>query len=143
MSDTEKPQDSPKIPVPDSARPARGSAPVRSLEHEQHYGSGPRLKELDAEIENELQEAMGSLTDKEMYGEPGKKRDQATAGEPGRKTARVLRVHGPDVFCDVPGGRSGGVLPLLQFPDGPPEVGTEVEVSIEGYDAANGLLVLS
>jgi small subunit ribosomal protein S1 len=143
MSDMEKPQESRKIPVPDVGRPPRGSAPVRSLEHEQHYGAGPRLKELDAEIEGELQEAMGGLTDKEMYGEPGKKRDQATAGEPGRKTARVLRVHGPDVFCDVPGGRSGGVLPLLQFPEGPPAVGTEVDVHIEGYDRDNGLLVLS
>jgi small subunit ribosomal protein S1 len=43
----------------------------------------------------------------------------------------------------VPGGRSGGVLPLLQFPDGPPAVGTEVEVTIEGCDADNGLLLLA
>jgi small subunit ribosomal protein S1 len=117
--------------------------PVPSLEHEQSYGSGPRLRELDAEIERELQEAMGGLSEKEMYGEPGAKAGQPAAAETGRKTARVLRVHAPDVFCDVPGGRSGGVLPLLQFPEGAPAVGTEVEVHIEGYDAANGLLILS
>jgi small subunit ribosomal protein S1 len=52
-------------------------------------------------------------------------------------------VHGPDVFVSIPGGRSDGVLPIMQFPDGPPAVGTEVEVDIEGYDPQSGLLVLT
>ena len=60
-----------------------------------------------------------------------------------RKKGRVLAIHGPDVFVDVPGGRSQGVLPAGQFPDGPPAVGAEVEFHIEGYDAANGLLLLA
>src|SRR5881275_2890047 len=85
---------------------------------------------------------MGGLSDKDLYGEPEKKGKPA-APESGRKKARVLRIHGADVFLDVPGGRSGGVLPMLQFPDGPPAIGSEVEVSIEGYDSANGLLLLS
>jgi small subunit ribosomal protein S1 len=55
----------------------------------------------------------------------------------------VLRVHGADVFLELPGGRSEGLLPLLQFPEGPPALGTEVEVNIEGYDRANGLLILT
>jgi small subunit ribosomal protein S1 len=143
MSEPEKPENLVDKQGVDSGALGRRSGPVPSLEHEQQYGSGPRLKELDAEIERELQEAMGGLSEKEMYGEPGKKRDQAPAGEGGKKMARVIRVHGPDVFCDVPGGRSGGVLPLMQFPEGPPAVGTEVEVTIEGYDADNGLLLLS
>jgi ribosomal protein S1 len=54
-----------------------------------------------------------------------------------------MSVHGPDVFIDVPGGRSQGVLPIDQFPDGPPAPGTEVEFQIEGYDRSNGLLLLS
>jgi small subunit ribosomal protein S1 len=116
---------------------------VRSLEDEQHYGSGPRLKDLDAEIERELHEAMDGISETEMYGDPSKGRQPAKSEGEGKKIARVIRVHGPDVFCDVPGGRSGGVLPLLQFPEGPPAVGTEVEVHIEGYDAANGLLLLT
>jgi small subunit ribosomal protein S1 len=141
MSDIEKPTDA---PASEESRPAQPPRPVRSLEHEQQYGASPRLKDLDAEIERELQEAMSGISDKEMYGEPGqRKRQPAGATEPAKKMARVIRVHGPDVFCDVPGGRSGGVLPLEQFPDGPPAVGTEVEVNIEGYDADNGLLVLS
>jgi small subunit ribosomal protein S1 len=32
---------------------------------------------------------------------------------------------------------------MVQFPEGPPQVGSEVEFHIEGYDAANGLLILT
>ena len=87
---------------------------------------------------------MGGFSDKELYGEltPGGRKSD-TAGEPGPKKGKVLRIHGPDVFIDIPGGRSQGVLPMVQFPEGPPEIGTEVEVHIEGYDPANGLLILS
>ena len=54
-----------------------------------------------------------------------------------------MAVHGSDVFLDVPGGRSQGVLSLIQFPEGVPAIGSEVDVHIEGYDAQNGLLILS
>src|SRR5207248_11790938 len=67
----------------------------------------------------------------------------ATGADGGRKKGKVLAVHGGDVFVHVPGGRSQGVLPLTQFPEGPPAVGSEVDVHIERYDEANGLLLLS
>ena len=56
---------------------------------------------------------------------------------------RIIGIHGKDVFVDVPGGRSQGVLPIQQFEGKPPVVGEEVEFDIEGYDAANGLLRLT
>ena len=55
----------------------------------------------------------------------------------------MLRVHGPDVFVDVPGGRSQGVLPLMQFPDGPPARGPRSMSTSRAIDKANGLLLLS
>lgn len=131
MSDTEKP----------SLPPERKAVP--SLEGEQRYGSGPRLKDLDAEIERELEEAMGGMSSQELLTEPARAPRAAAPADKGAKKGRVLSVHGPDVFIDVPGGRSQGVLPLLQFPDGPPAVGSEIDVTIEGYDAGNGLLLLS
>jgi small subunit ribosomal protein S1 len=103
--------------------------------------TGLRLKDLDAQIEQELQDLMGGVSDKDLYGEPAKR--EATAADQGRKKARVVSVHGPDVFLELPGGRSPGVLPLQQFAEGAPSVGTEVEVHIEGYDHENGLLLLS
>jgi ribosomal protein S1 len=146
MSDTEKPQiPSEAPPVEESApRPQPKLGPPPTLEPEQVYGAGPRLRELDAEIERELQEALGGFNDKEIYGEPAKGSRKPPAGpDQGRKKARVMAVHGSDVFLDVPGGRSQGVLPLTQFPEGPPALGSEVDVHIEGYDAPNGLLILS
>jgi small subunit ribosomal protein S1 len=108
------------------------------------HGTGPRLRDLDLQIERELQEAMGGLSDKDLYGEPAQPQRQAPAApDQGRKKARVHSIHGADVFLDVPGGRTQGVLPVIQFPEGAPPIGAEVEVSIEGYDPANGLLLLS
>jgi ribosomal protein S1 len=140
-----------KPPVGPKRRPEGGGRvrmrePVPSLEEEQRL-SAPRLKDLDAEIEGELEAALGDLSEQELYGADSSAQARQAAAQPGsggeRKKGKVISVHGQDVFVDVPGGRSQGVLPLLQFPDGPPAPGTEVEFSIEGYDNENGLLLLS
>jgi small subunit ribosomal protein S1 len=117
---------------------------VRNLSNEEIFGAGPRLRDLDAQIERELEEAMSGLSEKELYGEPAKSnRKQPVPADPGRKKAKVVAVHGPDVFLEIPGGRSTGILPLTQFPEGAPAIGSDIEVEIEGYDGANGLLMLS
>jgi small subunit ribosomal protein S1 len=81
----------------------------------------------------------------ELYGDLSRRerKTPAAPGEAGRKKGKVLAVHGGDVFVHVPGGRSQGVVPLAQFPEGPPALGSEVDVHIERYDEANGLLLLS
>jgi small subunit ribosomal protein S1 len=143
MNETEKQPDPP--PTQDSPTAAPNNVgKVPSLEHEQTYGHGGRFANLDAEIEHELQEAMGGMSEKDIYGEAAQSQRQGPAGpEPGRKKGRVHSIHGPDVFVDVPGGRSQGVLPMTQFPDGPPAIGSEIEFDIEGFDNNNGLLLLS
>src|SRR5260370_42051066 len=144
MSATEQPEASSVAPSAEEStpRPQPKLGPPPSLEPDQ--GPGPRLKELDAAIERELQEAMSGLSDKELYGEPAQQRRKAPAGpDQGQKKGRVVAVHGSDVFVDVPGGRTQGMLSLLHFPEGVPAVGSEVEVHIEGYDSQNGLLRLS
>jgi small subunit ribosomal protein S1 len=126
-------------PVP-SAEPKPGPVPQLS---EDVFGKTPRLRDLDKEIEQELQEAMSGFS-AQMYGESAKGARKAPAGpEQGRMKGRVMGVRGNDVFLDIPGGRSQGVLPITQFPDGSPAVGTEVDISIEGYDRENGLILLS
>jgi small subunit ribosomal protein S1 len=105
--------------------------------------SKPSLRELDKEIEGELEAAMSGLSGQDIYGDLSARPEKGQAGEGGPKKGRVIRVHGADVFLEIPGGRSEGLLPLEQFPDGPPAVGTEVDIHIEGYDRANGLLILS
>jgi small subunit ribosomal protein S1 len=156
MSDTDKPDTPPPTPPPPEQpkrpeRPARerpsrhpGPGRVPSLEQEQTYGFGKKIDAFDDEMERQLQEAMGGLSDKDLYGEPEKQgRRPKPAGGEGPKKGKVFRVHGGDVFIDLPGGRSQGVLPSTQFPEGVPPIGTEVEVHIDGFDAANGVLLLS
>jgi small subunit ribosomal protein S1 len=115
---------------------------VPSLEQEQTYGFGKKIDAFDDEMQRQLDEAMGGLSEKDLLGEPAPRRGKA--GQPeGPKKGKVFRIHGPDVFVELPGGRTQGVLPMLQFPEGPPPLGTEIEVHIEGFDSANGLLLLS
>jgi small subunit ribosomal protein S1 len=146
MTDSDKPQDPAAPPLEDKPAPPPEPSlgPPPALETGEQFATGPRLKDLDKDIERELEEAMGGLSAQDLLGERQQRIPRTQpADASGRKKGRVLRVHGPDVFVEVPGGRSQGVLPITQFPEGPPAVGTEVEVSIEGYDAANGLTLLS
>ena len=127
------------------SRPRTPREPVLFLEKDVRP-SAPSLRDLDAEIEGELEAALSGISETDLLGPDtsSEPRQQTEApAEPGRKKGKVLSIHGQDVFIDVPGGRSQGVLSLMQFPDGPPAPGTEVNVSIEGYDRANGLLILS
>jgi ribosomal protein S1 len=166
MSDTEKPdvpaeqQPSPEEAAdkPDRAKLFREKAADRqrqaatapaakkvpSLQHEQSYGFGKKIDAFDADMERELQEAMGDFESAALIteGPPQAKRGKGGAAD-GPKIGRVFRIHGPDVFIDLVGGRSQGVLQLMQFPEGPPTIGQEVEVTIEGFDNANGLIILS
>ncbi len=141
------PADSAKPPAakPRFRGPRARPGPVPSLEIEPLPRSTLRLKDLDAEIESELQAALAGISEQDLLGkEPAESPKAPAEGEAkAPKKGKVISVHGPDVFVEVPGGRSQGVLSLLQFPEGPPAPGTEVDVDIEGYDRANGLLLLT
>jgi ribosomal protein S1 len=171
MSEADQPPASPTPPAPqEQPKPEAGPRPERprfgprpqrgrregqerresqaakppSLEDDQRYAGRVSVKEFDAQIEQELEEAMSGMSAQDIYGEPTKPRAKPAAdAKPGALKGKVISVHNADVFVDVPGGRSQGVLPMTQFPEGAPAPGTEVEVTIEGYDGANGLLLLS
>jgi small subunit ribosomal protein S1 len=100
----------------------------------------PNTRDLDAMIEAELAQSMAGFDVETAVAQEAAKPAQP-AGQ--RKKGRVVGIHGKDVFIEVPGGRSQGVLPLEQFEGTPPKIGQEVEFDIERYDAANGLLVLT
>lgn len=150
MSDADKPAEQPQPPAqapldPPDARPSPIPGPPPRMTDDDRFDPGARLRGLDADaIERELQEAMGGLSEKDMYGEPtARQRTKPSAEAAQRRKGRVLSVRGPDVFVDVPGERSQGVLPVAQFSEGPPAPGSEVEFTVEGYDEENGLLTLS
>src|SRR5438105_78433 len=81
--------------------------PVPSLEHE--IRPGPNLRDLDAEIERELEEALGGGDTEGMLAEAtrgGKPQPAQSDQPPGRKKGKIISIHGADVFVHVPGGRS-------------------------------------
>jgi len=121
-------------------RPAQRTESVPQLETRDY--SKPSLRQLDQDIEGELEAAMSGLSGKEIYGDLSARPEKGSA-EGGPKKGRVLRVHGSDVFVEVPGGRSEGLISMDQFPEGAPAIGTEIDIHIEGYDRANGLLILT
>ncbi|MBM4070619.1 MAG: S1 RNA-binding domain-containing protein [Planctomycetes bacterium] len=129
---------------PDRFKRPRAKTPMLSLDDIEMPRSKLKLSELDADIESELQEALSGVSQDNLFAAESRPEAKAASGDDkGPKKGKVLAVHGADVFIDVPGGRSQGVLSLLQFPDGPPAPGTEVSFDIEGYDRANGLLILA
>ena len=98
----------------------------------------------DAFIERELEAAMMGITETDlMGGEPMPKRKRGQEPLPQMKLGKVFRIHDQDVFIDLPGGIKQGVLSILSFPEGNPVIGQEVEVKIEGFDGANGVMLLS
>jgi small subunit ribosomal protein S1 len=145
-----KPADKPTKSF-EKRRPARGDGPrkhVPRLDSDMDYKqkTAPNVRDLDAEIADELEAALKDMDTKSLMGADDSKRarDQAAAqGDHGRKKGKVISIHGPDVFIDIPGGRGQGVLTMEHFPDGPPDIGAELEISIEGYDPVNGLLILT
>ena len=109
-------------------------------------GAVPALKpgrrgQTDEEIERELQEALGDASFDQLIADPNPRQRREASPTPGRLKGRIISIHGQDVFVAVPGGRSQGILPIQQFTEGPPKVGDEVEVSIEG--SQDGSLILS
>jgi len=102
--------------------------------------SGPEV-DSDAALQQELDEALGSMSIESLMDSdaPG---SQRAVGEGVRK-GRVIAVHGEDIFVDM-GGKSQGLLPAGQFEsESLPAEGDVVEVTIEGYDRTDGLLLLS
>jgi ribosomal protein S1 len=123
----------PSNPIPSPPSPAAPAPP--------ELPRPGRRSPVDDEIERELEAALAGMDAKTLHGDVGGQRRGKPAAE-SRKRGRVVSVHGEDVFVDV-GGRSQGVLAIAQFPEGAPAVGQEVDVTIEGYDNADGLLILS
>ncbi|MSR32968.1 MAG: S1 RNA-binding domain-containing protein [Gemmataceae bacterium] len=145
---TDETTNQPLSPIPPKPRPNYNmgrAGKVFDLQHTQNYGGGVGggAREWDDQIEKELAEAMAGMTESDLLGgEPAPKR---TKGQPtpATKTGKVFRIHDQDVFIELPGGRTQGLLSILQFPEGKPEIGMDVEVKIEGFDGQNGLLLLS
>ena len=95
----------------------------------------------DDELQRELDEALGSMS-------VGSLMDVDAPGAPsgtgqGVRKGKVIAVHRGDIFVDL-GGKSQGLLTADQWGGKAlPAVGDWIEVTIEGYNGAEGMLILS
>jgi small subunit ribosomal protein S1 len=111
-------------------------------------------RQWDDELEAEMAAAMEGFNADELYpGKPGPRTravDRANvpkggAGQESRRgpqLGKVVAVRGKSVFVDL-GAKSEGVVPVDQFGDKVPAVGDEIEVRVDHFDTAEGLLILS
>ena len=103
-------------------------------------------RELDDDIEGEMAEAMASF---EALGDltkagltPGSADASSVDLEKGSKhTVRVIDVRGDDVFVEL-GGKSEGMLSVLQFEDKLPSAGDLIEVIVDRFDANTDIYTL-
>jgi len=127
-------------------RQRTNSGGVPSLDSETTYAGGGDAADYDAELERQMEEALAGFDGGDLLGgeddrpQRGKGKGKQDTGP---KKGRVFRVHGQDVFIDLPGSRNQGVLNAMQFPEGVPPIGTEVEVFVESFDSSAGLYILN
>ena len=95
--------------------------------------------DLQAELDAELAQADIEAI---LGGDAGMADRREPLSEGARVQSKVLKVHGDSVFVAL-GGPDEGVIPLLQFADAEPEPGQTVEVMVRGFQAADGLYILS
>lgn len=97
---------------------------------------------LDPELQKELDEALGDMSIEDLI--RSEERTAEPTSAPGVRKGQVVSIQGEDIFVDL-GGRSEGVLPAAQWGDDEPlpSIGQLIEITVEGYDRADGLLLLS
>ena len=111
-------------------------------------GSDPSADQgdrLDEETAREVEEALGAMSAEDLAeitaGVPTHQHGEEEGGA--RRRGRIVGIYGDDVFIDL-GGKSQGAVPRSQFgKEEVLQVGREVEVVIERFDTASGLLIAS
>ena len=89
----------------------RESVPSLQSDFDYRAKQSPNVRDLDAEIAAELEAAMQGVDHKTMFAAETSQQAQAQATaqpDQGRKVGKVISIHAPDVFIEVPGGRSQG-----------------------------------
>lgn len=141
------------VPAGPAAETERERGPSATAVPSREQVEIPRTSTLDAELEAEINAALadvGSLAlgEAPAASEPGTPAPAPSPADvelaPGSKArAKVLSVHGDSVIVDV-GARSSGVIPARNFAEGKlPAVGHMIDVVVDKYEAAEGLIELS
>lgn len=100
---------------------------------------GPEA-DWDEALKREVEAALGDISLEQLIDSEQEPREPS---ESGVRRGKVIAIQGDDIFVDM-GAKSQGILPAAQFKEEPiPSEGDIIEVTIEGYDQRDGLLLLS
>ncbi len=112
-------------------------------------------RQWDADLDAELEAAMAGFDESAFeVGKTGRAPRQERAGgmapqggrgqetRSGPQMGKVISVRGKSVFVDL-GAKSEGIVPVEQFEGALPEVGSTIEVRVDHFDTAEGILILS
>jgi small subunit ribosomal protein S1 len=113
----------------------------------------PLKRQWDAQLEAELEAALEGFdaskfevdTPRRNRAEDRKHVAKGGRGQesvPGPITGKVITIRGKSVFVDL-GAKSEGVVPVEQFQGPLPQPGDSIEVVVERFDTAEGILLLS
>jgi small subunit ribosomal protein S1 len=130
-------------PKPQQVMPGAGveQRPAEQQQKRKSYPPPNIRAQLPPELEQELQDALsGGSVEELMTSSVSATRTEELAPET-RVNARVVSLHGEDVFFDI-GLPHQGVAQLKQF-DEAPEVGAQVDMMVVRYDAEQGIYELS
>jgi small subunit ribosomal protein S1 len=102
--------------------------------------------ETDAALEQEVDAAFAGISLDDLLNQdaPSPAAGAAPATQQGKQVrrGRIVSIGKEDVFVDL-GGKSQGVVSILQFEDLEPAVGMEMEFVVDRYDQHDGLLMLN
>ncbi|WP_435010164.1 30S ribosomal protein S1 [Tundrisphaera lichenicola] len=109
----------------------------------------------DSDLDAELEAAMAGFDDSALeVNSPGRLPRGERAGgmapsggrgqesRQGPQIGKVISIRGKTVFIDL-GAKSEGVIPVEQFAGNLPSPGDEIEVRVDHFDTAEGLLILA
>jgi small subunit ribosomal protein S1 len=135
---------SPRRPGPRrDEQPERREAGIFSHE----FGFGKKALREDLNIDEEFAAAMGGRSTVDILGEvnASQPRRKPAEGETGPfRNGTVIRVQKDALYVSMPGSRAEGLLRREHWPEGEtPVAGDSIEVRVEGYDGANGLVILA
>ena len=131
-------------PFPRGERPRDDGAPPRQLDRQDFAPIKPNKRMLDQSIEDEMEAALAGMDVSGSLGAQEEQRAPKSSAQPGGKqTGTVVSISGNDIFVDIPGNRTQGLIPKMQFEGNPPKVGDVIEFVYERFDGANGLCLLN
>lgn len=99
-----------------------------------------RREKLSADLEAELEAALGGRSLEQVIGEGAAAAGKELAELDSRRSATVVRVHGDNVFFLL-NGRNEGVASVRQFTT-PPNPGQAFDVIVKSFNAEDGLYEL-